>query len=184
MSRPPPGTASSVAARSSLAASAVEAITRLCRGFVYAVSLSGHHRRQGRGQLERRWRVVARIREHTSLPRRRSASATHRRAGQARSPGIADGVIVGSAFVRRIAEAATQADAVAAVREPHRGPGAGRPPRITARARCGRQPPPALPRPSRPWNVRLVHAIGTNGTSTIARADNSNSARRCWGSGA
>ena len=60
----------------------VEEITRLCRGFVYAVSLMGITGAQAR--------QVA---------------------------GFADGVIVGSAFVRRITDAATPADAVAAVRD-------------------------------------------------------------------
>ena len=60
--------------------------------------------------------VVARIREHTGLPAAVGLGVSN--AAQARQvAGFADGVIVGSAFVRRIADAATPADAVTAVRD-------------------------------------------------------------------
>ena len=81
----------------------VAAITALCRGFVYAVSSSAAG-------------VVARIREHTDLPAAVGLGVST--GAQARQvAGFADGVIVGSAFVRRLAQADTTADAVAAVRE-------------------------------------------------------------------
>jgi tryptophan synthase alpha chain len=60
--------------------------------------------------------VVARIREHTSLPAAVGLGVSN--GAQARQvAGFADGVIVGSAFVRGIAGAATPADAVKAVRD-------------------------------------------------------------------
>jgi tryptophan synthase alpha chain len=59
---------------------------------------------------------VARIREHTNLPAAVGLGvSTGAQAKQVAE--FADGVIVGSAFVRRIAQAATPDDAVAAVRE-------------------------------------------------------------------
>jgi tryptophan synthase alpha chain len=60
--------------------------------------------------------VVARIREHTSLPAAVGLGVST--GAQARQvAGFADGVIVGSAFVRRLTQADNPADAVAAVRE-------------------------------------------------------------------
>jgi tryptophan synthase alpha chain len=93
----------------------IEAITKLCRGFVYAVSLMGitGAREQLSSSAEG---VVARIREHTTLPAAVGLGVSN--GAQARQvAGFADGVIVGSAYVRRIAEAATPADAVTAVRD-------------------------------------------------------------------
>ena len=93
----------------------VEAITRLCRGFVYAVSLMGIT--GARDALSSSAAgVVARIREHTSLPAAVGVGVST--GAQARQVAeFADGVIVGSAYVRRITDAATPADAVAAVRD-------------------------------------------------------------------
>src|SRR6201996_1636059 len=93
----------------------IEAITKLCRGFVYAVSLMGIT--GARDQLSSSAEgVVARIREHTTLPAAVGLGVSN--GAQARQvAGFADGVIVGSAFVRRIAGAATPADAIASVRE-------------------------------------------------------------------
>jgi tryptophan synthase alpha chain len=93
----------------------VEAITKLCRGFVYAVSLMGIT--GARDTVSESARVVVeRIRQHTSLPAAVGLGVSN--GTQARQvAGFADGVIVGSAFVRRIAEAATPDDAVAAVRD-------------------------------------------------------------------
>jgi tryptophan synthase alpha chain len=93
----------------------VEAITRLCRGFVYAVSLMGIT--GARDALSSSAAgVVARIREHTSLPAAVGVGVST--GAQARQIAeFADGVIVGSAYVRRIADATTPADAVAAVRD-------------------------------------------------------------------
>jgi tryptophan synthase alpha chain len=93
----------------------VAAITRLCRGFVYAVSLMGITGARAAVSATAA-DVVARIREHTSLPAAVGVGVST--GAQAREvAGFADGVIVGSAYVRRVAEAATPADAVAAVRE-------------------------------------------------------------------
>jgi tryptophan synthase alpha chain len=93
----------------------IEAITKLCRGFVYAVSLMGitGARDALSGSAPG---VVERIREHTTLPAAVGLGVST--GAQARQvAGFADGVIVGSAFVRRIAEAATTDDAIAAVRD-------------------------------------------------------------------
>ena len=93
----------------------VAAITRLCRGFVYAVSLMGIT--GARDALSSSAAgVVARIREHTGLPAAVGVGVST--GAQARQvAGFADGVIVGSAYVRRLAEAATPDAAVAAVRD-------------------------------------------------------------------
>lgn len=92
----------------------IEAITKLCRGFVYAVSLMGitGARDAVSGNAQG---VVERIRQHTTLPAAVGLGVSN--GTQARQvASFADGVIVGSAFVRRIAEAAAPDDAVAAVR--------------------------------------------------------------------
>jgi len=91
----------------------VETITGLCRGFVYAVSLMGiTGARQTMSSAAAG--VVARIREHTSLPAAVGLGVST--GAQAREVAtFADGVIVGSAFVRRLAEAPTQAEAIKAV---------------------------------------------------------------------
>ncbi|HEY3879910.1 MAG TPA: tryptophan synthase subunit alpha [Trebonia sp.] len=93
----------------------VATITRLCRGFVYAVSLMGVT--GARDALSSSAAgVVAHIREHTDLPAAVGVGVSS--GAQARQVAeFADGVIVGSAYVRRLAAAATPADAVAAVRE-------------------------------------------------------------------
>jgi tryptophan synthase alpha chain len=93
----------------------IEAITRLCRGFVYAVSLMGITGARSAVSSSAAG-VVARIREHTHLPAAVGLGVST--GAQAREVAeFADGVIVGSAYVRRLAEAATQADAITAVRE-------------------------------------------------------------------
>lgn len=93
----------------------IEAITRLCRGFVYAVSLMGITGARA-AVSESAHGVVERIRRHTALPVAVGLGVSS--GSQARQvAGFADGVIVGSAFVRRIADAATPDEAVAAVRE-------------------------------------------------------------------
>jgi tryptophan synthase alpha chain len=93
----------------------VAAITALCRGFVYAVSLMGITGARDAVSASAGG-VVAKIREHTTLPVAVGLGvSTGAQASQV--AGFADGVIVGSAYVRRIAEAATSADAVAAVRD-------------------------------------------------------------------
>ncbi len=93
----------------------VAAIARLCRGFVYAVSLMGITGTRDAVSSSASG-VVARIREHTALPVAVGLGVST--GAQARQvAGFADGVIVGSAFVRRLAEAGTPQDAVAAVRD-------------------------------------------------------------------
>jgi tryptophan synthase alpha chain len=88
-------------------------ITAVCRGFVYAASLMGITGTRGAvssgaGQL------VARTREHTSLPVAVGLGVSNRHQA-AEVAGFADGVIVGSAFVRRLADAPDPAAGVAAV---------------------------------------------------------------------
>jgi tryptophan synthase alpha chain len=93
----------------------IAAITGLCRGFVYAVSLMGitGARNAVSGSAAG---VVARVREHTSLPVAVGLGVSNG-AQASQVAGFADGVIVGSAYVRRITEAATPDDAVAAARD-------------------------------------------------------------------
>jgi tryptophan synthase alpha chain len=93
----------------------IAAITRLCRGFVYAASLMGitGTRDAVSGSAAG---LVGRTREHTALPVAVGLGvSTPQQAAEV--AGFADGVIVGSAFVRRLAAAASPDDAVAAVRE-------------------------------------------------------------------
>jgi tryptophan synthase alpha chain len=93
----------------------IASITRLCRGFVYAASLMGitGTRDSVSGSAAD---LVRRTREHTSLPVAVGLGvSTPEQATEV--AGFADGVIVGSAFVRRLAAAATPADAVTATRE-------------------------------------------------------------------
>ena len=93
----------------------VAAITGLCRGFVYAVSLMGITGARDAVSSSAAG-VVARIREHTDLPAAVGLGVST--GAQAREvAGFADGVIVGSAFVRRLAQAGTPAEAVAGVRD-------------------------------------------------------------------
>jgi tryptophan synthase alpha chain len=92
----------------------VEAITKLCRGFVYAVSLMGITGARDAVSSSAAG-VVARIREHTSLPAAVGLGVSS--GAQAKQVAeFADGVIVGSAFVRRLTEATTPEAGVAAVR--------------------------------------------------------------------
>jgi tryptophan synthase alpha chain len=92
----------------------IEEITKLCRGFVYAVSLMGIT-----GTKEAVSSVaggtVARIREHTDLPVA-VGLGVNTRDQAAEVASFADGVIVGSAFVRRLAQAPDPDEAIAAVR--------------------------------------------------------------------
>jgi tryptophan synthase alpha chain len=93
----------------------IETITGLCRGFVYAVSLMGITGARDSVSSSAAG-VVARIREHTSLPVAVGLGVSN--GAQAREvAGFADGVIVGSAYVRRLAEAPDSGAAVAAVRD-------------------------------------------------------------------
>jgi tryptophan synthase alpha chain len=89
-------------------------VTAASRGFVYAVSLMGITGTRdsvstGAGGL------VARAREHTGLPVAVGLGVSNRdQAAEVAS--FADGVIVGSAFVRRLTDAADPDTAIAAVR--------------------------------------------------------------------
>jgi tryptophan synthase alpha chain len=89
-------------------------ITQVCRGFVYAVSLmgiTGTRETLNSGAAT----LVRRTREHTSLPIAVGVGVSNRDQA-AEVAGFADGVIVGTAFVRRVGEATDPAAATAAVR--------------------------------------------------------------------
>ncbi len=101
----------------------IAAITSLCRGFVYAASLMGITGTRNAVSSSAAG-LVQRTREHTSLPVAVGLGvSTPEQAAQVAT--FADGVIVGSAFVRGMAAASTSADAVAAVRELAEGLAAG-----------------------------------------------------------
>jgi len=93
----------------------IAAITSLCRGFVYAASLMGitGTRASVSGSAAG---LVRRTREHTALPVAVGLGvSTPEQAAEV--AGFADGVIVGSAFVRRLAGATTPDDAITATRD-------------------------------------------------------------------
>jgi tryptophan synthase alpha chain len=95
----------------------IEVITRLCRGFVYAVSLMGITGARNAVSSSARG-VVERIREHAPAGLPAAVGLGVSTGAQAREvAGFADGVIVGSAYVRRIADAAGADAAVASVRD-------------------------------------------------------------------
>jgi tryptophan synthase alpha chain len=93
----------------------VEAITKLCRGFVYAASLMGTTGTRD-AVSSSAGTLVARTREYTSLPVAVGLGVSTK-AQAAEVASFADGVIVGTAFVRRVAQAADPDAAVAAVRD-------------------------------------------------------------------
>jgi tryptophan synthase alpha chain len=90
----------------------VATITQACRGFVYAASLMGitGARDAVSGQAAG---LVQRIRPHTELPVAVGLGVSSG-AQAAQVATFADGVIVGSAFVRRLLDAADSGGAVAA----------------------------------------------------------------------
>jgi tryptophan synthase alpha chain len=91
----------------------IATITRHCRGFVYAASLMGitGTRTSASGEAEG---LVERTRGHTDLPVAVGLGVSDK--DQARQvAAFADGVIVGSAFVRRLRDAADQVSAITAV---------------------------------------------------------------------
>jgi tryptophan synthase alpha chain len=92
----------------------IETITRHCRGFVYAVSLMGitGTRAAVSGEAAA---LVARIREHTDLPVAVGLGVSNG-AQAAEVTAFADGVIVGSAFVRRLTDAPDRGAAIEAVK--------------------------------------------------------------------
>jgi tryptophan synthase alpha chain len=89
-------------------------ITAVCRGFVYAVSLMGATgtRDAVSGSAAT---LVERAREHTRLPVAVGLGVSNGDQA-AEVAGFADGVIVGSAFVRRLTDAPDSAAAVTSVR--------------------------------------------------------------------
>jgi tryptophan synthase alpha chain len=91
----------------------IATVTAACRGFVYAASLMGvtGTRDAVGSQAEG---LVQRIRPHTDLPVAVGLGVSNG-AQAAQVAAFADGVIVGSAFVRRLVDAADAADAAGAV---------------------------------------------------------------------
>jgi tryptophan synthase alpha chain len=93
----------------------IERIAGACRGFVYAASLMGVTGVRDMVESDAAG-LVARIRKATSLPV--AVGVGVRNGAQAASvASFADGVIVGTAFVRRVLEAPTQEAGVAGVAE-------------------------------------------------------------------
>ena len=93
----------------------IGAVAQACRGFVYAASLMGitGTRDAVSGQAAG---LVARVRGHTALPVAVGLGVSDP-AQAAEVAAFADGVIVGSAFVRRITDAPDPKAAIAAVRD-------------------------------------------------------------------
>ena len=89
-------------------------ITAACRGFVYAASLMGITGTRD-ALSSSASQLVTRTREHTGLPVAVGLGVSNR-AQAAEVAGFADGVIVGSAFVRRLAQTPDPDEAIAAVR--------------------------------------------------------------------
>jgi tryptophan synthase alpha chain len=83
----------------------IEKITSLCRGFVYAASLMGVTGTRGAVDTGAA-RLVERTRAHTSLPVGLGLGVSNG-AQAAEVATFADGVIVGSAFVRRLLNASS-----------------------------------------------------------------------------
>jgi tryptophan synthase alpha chain len=95
----------------------VAAIAQACRGFVYAASLMGITGTRDAVSSDAP-ALVKRLRQHTGLPVAVGLGVSNA-AQAAQVAGFADGVIVGSAFVRRLLQAANVGDAgagIAAVR--------------------------------------------------------------------
>jgi len=90
-------------------------IAAVCRGFVYAASLMGITGTRDAVSSQAAT-LVQRTREHTRLPIAVGLGVSSRTQA-AEVAGFADGVIVGSAFVRRLTGAQDAAAAVAAVRD-------------------------------------------------------------------
>jgi tryptophan synthase alpha chain len=92
----------------------VSKITARCSGFVYAVSLMGITGTRN-AVNSAAGATVSRIRAHTSLPVAVGLGVSNRDQA-AEVAGFADGVIVGSAFVRGLTDASDPGEAIAAVR--------------------------------------------------------------------
>ncbi len=93
----------------------VAKITAACRGFVYAVSLMGITGTRDAVSGDAAG-LVKRIREHTDLPVAVGLGVSNGTQA-AQVAAFADGVIVGSAFVRRLLEAASETAGIAAITE-------------------------------------------------------------------
>ena len=93
----------------------IKLVTSACGGFVYAASLMGTTgtRDAVSGEADG---LVRRVREATSLPVAVGLGVRDR-SQAAQVAGFADGVIVGTAFVRRLLDAPDERAGVAAVRE-------------------------------------------------------------------
>jgi tryptophan synthase alpha chain len=90
-------------------------VTGICRGFVYAASLMGITGTRDAVSSAASG-LVERTRAHTEIPVAVGLGVSNR--NQAHEvAGFADGVIVGTAFVRRLGEATDSASGVAAVRD-------------------------------------------------------------------
>ncbi len=99
----------------STTAGRLEMVTKNCRGFVYAASLMGITGTRAAVSEGARG-LVARTREHTDLPVAVGLGVST--AAQATEvAAFADGVIVGSAFVRRLMDAPDAETAIAEVRD-------------------------------------------------------------------
>jgi tryptophan synthase alpha chain len=93
----------------------IAAITAQCRGFVYAASLMGITGTRAAVSSDAH-ALVGRARQHTDLPLAVGLGvSTGEQAAEVAA--FADGVIVGSAFVRRLLDAPSQADALAGVKK-------------------------------------------------------------------
>ena len=90
-------------------------ITQVCRGFVYAASLMGITGTRDAVSTDASG-LVKRVREHTQLPVAVGLGVSNG-AQAAQVAGFADGVIVGSAFVRRLIEAPGPTKGIAGVAE-------------------------------------------------------------------
>jgi tryptophan synthase alpha chain len=93
----------------------IEAITRHCRGFVYAASLMGITGTRAAVSSDAH-ALVARTRKHTDLPVAVGLGVSTKEQA-AEVAAFADGGIVGAAFVRRLLDAADPAQAISAVRQ-------------------------------------------------------------------
>ena len=91
----------------------IATVTRACRGFVYAASLMGTTGARDAVSGDAAG-LVARTREHTDLPVAVGLGVSNGPQA-AQVAAFADGVIVGSAFVRRLLEADNSAAAAQAI---------------------------------------------------------------------
>ena len=90
-------------------------IAKACRGFVYAASLMGITGTRDAVSAEAA-RLVARVRQHTDLPVAVGLGVSNG-VQAAQIAAFADGVIVGSAFVRRLFDAPDAASGTDVIRD-------------------------------------------------------------------